>query len=220
MLNAAEILAGLGRIANEAFVHAVLWHVIVGVAVAAFWLGWRPSPRLVGGLLCLPLVSVSGFAWAFGSPFNGSSFALIAVVLGWLAWRTPKAAVTGSRRWTTAFGGLLVAFAWSYPHFLVGRPALAYLVGAPLGLIPCPTLSLVIGVALIGYGPNTKGWALVLAGAGAFYALFGLLRLGVLIDVVLLVGSLGLGLREWTKRQPPAQATCVGHKARARDASC
>lgn len=202
MLNAAEILAGLGRIANEAFVHAVLWHVIVGVAAAALSLGWRPSPRLVGGLLCLPLASVSGFAWAFGNPFNGSSFALLTVVLGWMAWRTPKGAVTSSRRWTPALGGLLVAFACSYPHFLVGRPALAYLVGAPLGLIPCPTLSLVIGVALIGCGPNSKGWSFVLAAAGVFYALFGALRLGVVIDLALLAGSIAIGAQALTTRKP------------------
>jgi hypothetical protein len=202
MLNAAEILAGLGRITNEAFVHAVLWHVIVGVAAAALWLGWRPSPRLAGGLLCLPLVSVSGFAWAFGNPFNGSSFGLLALLLGWIAWRTPKGAVTSSPRWTTALGGLLIVFAWSYPHFLVGRPGYAYLVGAPLGLIPCPTLSLVIGVGLIGYGPNTKGWSFVLASAGVFYALFGALRLGVVIDLALLTGSIAIGARAMATGMP------------------
>jgi pimeloyl-ACP methyl ester carboxylesterase len=202
VLNAAEILAGLGRIANEAFVYAVLWHVLVGAAAAALWLGWRPSPRLVGGLLCVPVVSVSGFAWASGNPFNGSSFAVLTVLLGWMAWRTPKGAVTSSRRWTTALGGLLVAFAWSYPHFLVGRPALAYLVGAPLGLIPCPTLSLVIGVGLIGYGPHTKGWSFVLAAAGVFYALFGALRLGVVIDLALLTGSIAIGARAMVTGMP------------------
>ena len=199
-MNPDEILAGLGRIANEAFVYAVLWHLVIvsvfaGLVSAWLWLGWRPSPRLVGGLLCLPLASVSGFAWAFGNPFNGSTFGLLAVLQGWMAWRTPKGSVMNSRRWSTALGGLLVAFAWSYPHFLVGRPTLAYLVGAPLGLIPCPTLSLVIGVSLIGYGPNTKGWSFVLAAVGTFYALFGALRLGVVIDLALLFGSIAIGAR-------------------------
>ncbi len=195
MLNAAEILAGLGRIANEAFVGAVLWHLVVGAISTGLWLGWRPSSRLAGKLLCLPLLSVSGFAWAFGNPFNGASFALVAVLLAWLAWRAPRSEVRRSRPWTTALGGVLVAFAWSYPHFLVGQPALAYLYGAPMGLIPCPTLSLVIGMALIGYGPSTKSWSFVLAGTGVFYALFGVLRLGVGIDLVLLAGSIGIGVQ-------------------------
>jgi hypothetical protein len=195
VLNPAEILAGLGRIANEAFAYAVLWHIVMVAVSTGLLLRWRPSPRLAGGLLCLPLASVSGFAWAFGNPFNGTSFALVAAVLGWLAWRAPSGEVGRSLPWTTTLGGLLVAFGCSYPHFLVGRPALAYLYGAPTGLIPCPTLSLVIGVALIGYGPNTKGRSFVLAAAGAFYALFGALRLGVVIDLVLLAGSIGLVLQ-------------------------
>jgi len=192
MLSAAEILAGLGRVANGSFGYAVLWHLAVGALLASLWHGWRPSPRLAGGLLCLPLVSVSSFAWALGNPFNGSAFALLAAVLGCLAWRAPGRQTRGNRPWTITLGGLLIAFAWSYPHFLVGRPTLAYLYGAPMGLIPCPTLSLLVGSTLVGFGPNTKRWSLVLAGAGVFYALFGALRLGVLIDLVLFAGSLGL----------------------------
>jgi hypothetical protein len=61
MLNAAAILAGLGRIANEAFVYAVLWHLVIGSISAGLWHGWRPSPRLAGGLFSLPLLSVGGF---------------------------------------------------------------------------------------------------------------------------------------------------------------
>jgi hypothetical protein len=210
VLNAAEILAGLGRVANEAFAYAVVWHLVIGSVSAGLWLGWRPSPRLAGGLLCLPLVSVSGFAWAFGNPFNGSSFALLAILLGWIAWRRPQRAAMISRRWTTALGGLLVAFAWSYPHFLVGRPALSYLIGAPLGLIPCPTLSLVIGVALLGYGPNTKGWSFALAAAGVFYALFGALRLGVVIDLALLAGSIAIGARAMPTGKPTPFLDALG----------
>jgi hypothetical protein len=201
MLNAAEILAGLGRIANEAFVYAVLWHVAIGAIAASLWLGWRPSPRLAGGLLCLPLASVSGFAWAFGNPFNGSSFALVAGILGWIAWRASSVGLRRPRPWTAALGGFLVWFAWLYPHFLVGRPAIAYLYGAPMGLIPCPTRSLVIGVSLMGYGPKTRRWSLVLAAAGVFYALFGALRLGVVMDLVLLAGSIGLGVRSMVCRR-------------------
>jgi len=202
MLNATVILAGLGRIAIEAYACAVWWHIVVAGFLTALVIGWRPARRLVGGLLCLPLASVSGCAWFFGNPFNGTVFALVAGLLGWLAWRTPGGAARRSRPWTIGLGGVLVAFAWVYPHFLLGRPALAYLWGAPMGLIPCPTLSLVIGVALIGYGPNSKSWSLLLAGAGAFYALFGALRLGVLIDLVLLVGSIGLGQQALVSARP------------------
>lgn len=210
MLNAAKILAGLGQIANDAFVYAVVWHLVIGAVFAGLGFGWRPSPRLVGGLLCLPLVSVSGFAWAYGNPVNGSSFAVLVVLLGWIAWRTPKGAVMRSPRWMTVLGGLLVVFAWSYPHFLVGRSTLAYAIGSPLGLIPCPTLSLLIGVTLVGYAPNTKGWSFILAAAGVFYALFGALRLGVVIDLALLVGAIAIVARAMATGKPTPPLDAVG----------
>lgn len=85
-----------------------------------------------------------------------------------------------------------MVFAWVYPHFLVGRSPLAYLVGSPMGLIPCPTLALVMGLALVAGGPGGRSTSLLLALAGLFYAVFGVARLGVVLDVALLAGPVGL----------------------------
>jgi hypothetical protein len=97
--------------------------------------------------------------------------------------------VRAGRPWTAASGAALVAFAWVYPHFLDG-PAIVYLVAAPLGVIPCPTLIAITGLALLGDGLGSRAWSLVLAGAGLFYGVIGVLWLGVTIDVVLVAGSL------------------------------
>ncbi len=78
-------------------------------------------------------------------------------------------------------------------HFLNTTSFLPYLYAAPVGLVPCPTLSITIGAALILGGLESRGWSLVLAGMGIFYAVFGALRLGVTIDFTLLVGALILG---------------------------
>ena len=195
MPGSEEILAGLQRIANEAFLYAVLWHVVVAAVLAAMTYWSAPSPRVMGAVAVVPLLSVSGFAWAFHNPFNGAVFAILAVTLAVLTWRAPlepKQRVT----WTRALGALMIAFAWTYPHFLVGQTPLAYIYAAPMGLIPCPTLSLVIGFALLGDCPGGRAWSLTLAGAGVFYALFGVVRLGVMLDLPLLVGAVGLIARE------------------------
>lgn len=191
MPSADEILAGLQAISNQGFEFAVAWHLVVGAGMGALLLGWRPSPRLSGALLATPLVSVSAFAWAFHTPFNGAAFALLAAILAFIAVRTPLDEVKRHEKWATALGGVLVAFAWFYPHFLA-RAWIESLAGAPLGLIPCPTLSLVIGLSLMGQGPAGRGWGVTLGVAGLFYGLFGALRLGVMIDLVLLVGAVGL----------------------------
>jgi hypothetical protein len=190
--NSSEILAGLTQIANEAFTCAVAWHIVLAAILIAVLAGWQPERRLVAIGLSTPLASVSAFAWAYGNPFNGSVFALLTVVLAVLAMRSPPGRVRWGGAWARTLGMVMIAFAWVYPHFLESRPAHAYLYGAPMGLIPCPTLSLVIGMALIAGGPAKRTWSAVLGGAGIFYAVFGAARLGVWLDLVLLAGALGL----------------------------
>lgn len=192
MPTAKEIIRGLALTANEASGISIAWHVAVGIAVIALVAGFRPQQRFAAVLLSAPLTSVSVLAFAYDNPFNGAVFALLASVLAALALRAPTRRVTLGRRWCVQLGSLLIIFGWIYPHFLEGVSGSAYLYAAPLGAIPCPTLSLVIGAALVAGGFSLRLWRLVLAAAGCFYALVGALHLGVLIDLILLVGAAGL----------------------------
>ncbi len=192
MPTSAEILAGLTQIANDAFALAIVWHGAILAAAVAWLLGWRPSRRLVGGLIALPLASVAALAFAYGNPFNGAVFSALALALVALALRLDATPVHAPGPWATGAGLAMILFGWVYPHFLVGHGTLAYLYGAPTGLVPCPTLSLAIGVALITGGVGSRAWSLTLAGGGLLYGLFGAARLGVLLDVGLLAGSAAL----------------------------
>ncbi len=69
---------------------------------------------------------------------------------------------------------------------------IAYLIGAPVGLVPCPTLSVAIGLALLAGGVGPRSWTIVLVALGMFYGLFGLFRLGVVLDTGLVIGALAL----------------------------
>jgi hypothetical protein len=191
-----EILAGLTRIVNEAFAISIAWHVVVALSVGALLLGARPSSRAAALALSLPLLSVSAFAWHYANPFNGAVFALVAAVLAWLAIRAPNRTLALRTSWPFIAGSGLIAFAWVYPHFLSDRAPATYLIAAPLGVIPCPTLSLVTGVALLVDGFVSRAWRLMLASTAAFYGLFGMLRLGVWIDLVLLAGAVAVLAQE------------------------
>jgi hypothetical protein len=92
--------------------------------------------------------------------------------------------------WQRRAGYGLLAFAWLYPHFLEPGSLLAYAYAAPMGVVPCPTLALVLGSTLLAQAAVPRWLARVLAGAGIFYGTFGVLRLGVAIDAVLLLGAL------------------------------
>jgi hypothetical protein len=180
------------RIANEAFALAIAWHAVLAILLWRLAVGARPSRRVAATLLALPLASVSSVSLAYGNPFTGIVCAALTIALAALGWRLDDLRAHRGPSWTSAAGVVMMAFGFWYPHFLESRSGWAYLVGAPFGLLPCPTLSFLVGAALLGDGFGGGGWSLLLAAAGFFYGVVGVLWLGVRIDVLLVAGSLAL----------------------------
>jgi hypothetical protein len=191
---AADILAQLTAIARDGVIAAVAWHVAIATMLVTIALGWRPSRRFATRLMAGPMITVAGFAFAYGNPLNGAVFAIASVALLALAAHARDVPVTRAPRWAIVLGLLSIAFAWTYPHFLEDRDAAVYLVAAPVGLLPCPTLALVIGGALLAGGLE-RPVTLFLATLGLAYAAVGVLRLGVVLDVGLAVSALALLVR-------------------------
>lgn len=184
----AEILAGLTTIANEALLLALAWHLVLGAALLALAKGWRPSQRTARVLVALPLASVAMLALLYGNPFNGVVFAVGTLALLALARRGSHEPVRRGPPWMFWAGAASLSFGWVYPHFLDATPV-AYLIAAPLGLVPCPTLAVAIGAALLGGGLGARAWSLTLATLGLFYGAFGVLRLGVFLDAGLILAA-------------------------------
>jgi hypothetical protein len=194
MPSSLNILEGLTAIANEWQGLAMAWHALVAASLIGLLSGWRPSRRLVGLTIALSLASVSILAWTASNPFNGVVFGVLALTLGGIAFRFPGQRVVFGSVGMVISGTALVAFGWVYPHFLETRSWMPYLYASPLGLIPCPTLATSIGITLaVGmFGAGT--WSTVLALAGMLYGFIGVFRLGVLMDLVLLGGAIGLAV--------------------------
>jgi hypothetical protein len=197
-----EILEGLAEISQRWRMLAIIWHVYYGVLVAALLFGVRPVKPVMGVLLALPLYSVSVLAWLAANPFNGTLFAALGVTLTALSFALPREPVELAPAWAVLTGAAMVAFGWMYPHFLATDSIREYLYAAPTGLIPCPTLSMTIGLALIVGGLDARVWPLVLAAGGLFYGVFGALRLGVMIDLVLAVGAAAVVVAVLVPRAP------------------
>jgi hypothetical protein len=190
MPNSEQILNGLSAIANQWQILAIAWHIYFTVLAGGLVLGFRPSKLVAAILLALPLLSVSILAWLAANPFNGLLFLLTSVALLMIAIRLPQEQIEIAPLWLTTAGIFLSLFGWLYPHFLESASFLPYLYAAPTGLIPCPTLSIVTGLSLMVGGLQSRAWSVVLGGMGLFYALFGAMRLGVTIDLILLLGAL------------------------------
>jgi hypothetical protein len=196
MFNREEILAGLHTIANRAEALASFWHTVAIMALLAVAVGWRPTRRTIAALLVPPLASVAAMAWVFENPFNAAAFTVLALVLGFLALRIPALPPDRPAGWARGLGAAMVGLGLVYPHFLDTSSWLWYLYAAPTGLLPCPTLSLAIGVTLLADGLGARAFSLLLAVVGLCYGVVGVVRLGVALDVGLILGAAGL-LARW-----------------------
>jgi hypothetical protein len=187
MPTATNLLSSLSRIANEQSSIAIGWHILIFAGVPAYFLAGRPSPRLWAVLLAgLPL-SVTIVSFAYANPFNGASFAVLSLVLlaQAVVARPSMAPLLPGR---TVLGVTLLAFGLVYPHFVGAASPAFYLIAAPVGLVPGPTLAALMGLTLLDRGLISRTWAVVLSLYGLFYFAVGVFRLGVWLDVGLLAG--------------------------------
>ena len=206
MPSSNTILAGLAGLANEYRWLAIAIHVYIGALVVLAAAGRLRSRKIAAILIALPLLSVSGLAWLSGNPFNGALFAVFAAALLALATRLSAGALQFAPRPVMITGFALFAFGWVYPHFLENENFISYLYSAPTGIIPCPTLSVVIGLSLVAGSFQSRSWGLVAAGAGLFYGLFGALRLGVALDWFLAAGAAALLGYVMVRKPNPARS--------------
>ena len=189
MPSSEQILFGLKEIANNWRGVSIFWHFYFGIIMVLLLSGIRPSKQLAGLLLGLPILSVSAVAWMSVNPFNGLVFGIVGILLLIFSTRLTKEKVQFSPRWVLIPGAVIFAFGWIYPHFLDTLSFLPYLYAAPIGLIPCPTLSIVIGLALLLNGLGSRAISRILGITGLFYGITGVLQLGVAIDLVLVLGA-------------------------------
>ena len=206
MPSSEAILEGLSAMAHGGLFVALLWHIAIVALVVAWLRGARPSRRQAALLAAAPLLSVSVFDAIYGSMFNTVVFGLATAAMLGFARQLPSEPLPRGARSATLAGGLMLALGWTYPHFLEDQSALLYLVAAPTGVVPCPTLSTLIGFALVFDGFGSRRLALSLGGIGLFYGLFGVFRLGVTLDILLTAGALALLSTQLLRSEPAPSA--------------
>ena len=203
MPSAEAILAALGSAANEGRWLAIVWHVLLIALVAALVWGWRPSVRVAAALLTTPLLSVAATAWVSGNPFNGLVFLALSAALARAAFGLPGETLRIESHARTVRAAAVVAFGAGYPHFLRTESWAGYAFASPLGVIPCPTLVVVIGMTLAIANLRSGAWAVPLFLSGLLYAAIGVFVLGVALDWGLFIATGLLGTvvaHTWTWR--------------------
>jgi len=189
------IVTGLGNAAIAWMPLAVFWHLAfaaVGVYLAEHA---RPGRRGAATFLAVPLLSVAVVAFYEGNPFNVTVFGAVTVLSLVVATRMDQRPVEAARLVFLVPGALLFAFGLIYPHFLDAFRWPIYLVAAPVGVLPCPTLSVVAGSLLMLDGLRSRTLTGLVGAVGVFYGVVGVARLHVPIDAALIVGAALLLLR-------------------------
>lgn len=191
MPTGSEIVAQNGLIANAAVTLAIVWHAALLVIALGLALRWRPSQRHAARLVALLPASAAVTAAIFGNPFNALLLGALAIVLAIAAQGSSRAEPVKLAPLVAVLPGvlLLAAGVW-YPEFLTLSPRW-YLVAAPLGVLPCPTLYAAVGLALI-FNLGGRLWGDALALVALFYGVTGVARLDVRFDLGLIAGALVL----------------------------
>jgi len=187
-----EIINGLQKIVNDYSTLAIIWHALFYLLLAALITKWQPSNKLFGLLICLPLLSVAVFAWLSGNPFNGILFSIMAILIVIFGFRASNQPITISQVPFMVVGIMMIIFGLVYPHFISADTFLKFLYASPVGLIPCPTLSIIIGFLLLYNGFGSQSITLTFIIFGLFYGIFGVLKLAVYLDIFLVFGTFAL----------------------------
>ena len=189
------IVNGLTTIANDWRGLAIGWHIWLFALAGLLVSGWRPSVRAVARLLVAPVISAGLLAWLSGNPFNGIVFVVLAAVLARESFRLPDGPVRLASAAWVARGAALVAAGAVYPHFLRTDSPAEYVVASPFGLLPCPTLLVVLGATLVFSNLLSRRWSTSLLLAGGGYGAIGVFRLDVALDWALFIATTLLGAR-------------------------
>jgi len=182
MLAPPELLAQLEHLSNSLAPLAIAWHLVIGAALLSLFGNWRPSERTFAWGLSALALSVAISAALVANPFNAISFTILAAVLAVTRRAGIMPTSPSKQRWVAA---ALIVYGGLYPHFL-HAPAIAYVAAAPVGVIPCPTLAMLAGLALLA-NVQSRSVLLALAVWSLVYGAIGLLWLGVLLDLGLTV---------------------------------
>lgn len=204
MLKAEEIINGLQSIVNDYSTIALIWHAVFYILIAALIAKWEPSNKILGLLISLPLLSVAILAWITGNPFNGTMFSIATILIFIFGLKTNSQPINYSQLTFMIAGILMIIFGLVYPHFINPDSILKYLYASPAGLIPCPTLSVIIGFLLLYNGFGSQPITLTLIVLGLFYGIFGVLKLAVYLDIFLLLGTITLLVKYFLSFRTPA----------------
>lgn len=186
-MNKEIILNFLPMVANKyLFLNAIMHVLIYGVLAAIFLSGYKQKRIIFDSLIAVLFISVAAISILNSNPFNFLTFAILSVFAVIELFKAKNDITFKPFNLNTLVCMTIILVGLWYPHFVNVHPALMLLL-APTGIIPCPTLMVVLGLLNLIYPKVNKGLYAATSLIGAFYGITGVLLLKVYLDIPLLL---------------------------------
>ncbi len=188
------ILNYIQSVAGKYPVLSIALHVMVIALTILFFIPAFKQKRFVyNGALSVLFTSVAVIACINDNPFNGGVFVILLgfVIVEFFRRRNEIVTVSFSRHtWgTNVKNALCLAFIFLgllYPHFVNVSPIL-FIFLSPFGIIPCPTLTVTMGLLNLFYPRVSKGVYTATTLMALFYGITGVFLLQVYMDIPLML---------------------------------
>ncbi len=199
----------LARLSEDWMWLAICWHVYLLTFTSMLALKWRLNRRSACIALLAPLASVVLMSWLSANPFTTVILGIVLIAALLLVLRLPHEPVSLAAAPLAAAGASLLVFGLVYPHFLGSASLVTYVYAAPVGIVPCPTLSVIVGLSLILRSLGSRSWSLIIGVPALFYGIVGVGYLGVTMDWVLSAGAAILIVSSWRLQAKGDQVNVV-----------
>ncbi len=187
-MNPDSVLNYLEMISNKNIYLNLTMHMITMLSVASLYFisSQKMRTKLFNGLILILTASVTVNAFINGNPFHLVTFAVLTGVALMELVKEKNKVIVPSKSVRTGIALMFLLLGIWYPEF-VATNYFAHLLLSPMGIIPCPTLIVIL--SLFAFNPQGIGkleYITVLT-MGVVYALIGVFVLKVYLDIVLLL---------------------------------
>lgn len=183
-----KILTYLTFVPNQTLWLNALNHLLVLTVLLFLVFGKKAKTKrlVVDGAICLLFTSIVAVAAAYGNPFHVITMGLLAVFAGIEFWQGKNEFTLHKINTRSLIALLSIFIGFWYPEFVKVNP-IALLLFSPVGIVPCPTLLIVLGLLTLAYPRVNKTQYIITVLMGAFYGSTGVFQLKVILDLPIII---------------------------------
>lgn len=186
-MNPESVINYLAMVSNQNIYLNLVMHVITFLSIPSIFLlkNIRVQKAVFNGLVVILTLTVTVNALINGNPFHLVTFAILLIIaLIELVMGRNQVVISPSSNVTTFVAFIFLFIGVWYPEF-VHTSSLAMLFVSPMGIVPCPTLIVILSLFTLNSSGISKLQYIATIIMGAVYAVIGVFIFKVYLDAAL-----------------------------------